>query len=274
MKCFKCGNDISLNYDICPYCGTNKNIMFENSQNIKVKSVKKISSIISLLISGTIFSVISFAVISALSVLGYIKLANIILKTIFYVGLVIFIINVLIFIKRKGEELNASHNYSITNNKKRGFSIIWLIVSIFLMIYPYGIRIARKAIFNLDDIDYSKALYIEISNVKIPSLYSVVGERDISFNIGFNNIYDEDTDKKYDMFTIVYDDLTDQDINNYKNELIKQGYIKIELSQDSLETNSYAKNDITKNIFIIVSISDDEFEYCVSNGRYEEMLRT
>lgn len=273
MRCPKCGNNININMTNCPVCGNN--VSFSNKKVIP-NLVINIPKILSFIIIVPFIYMGGCIGIGALKVTGNAVMSDKILDIIFYVGIILVVINILIVIKNKAEQLNQSHNQRLVPTRKPfKISITWFAMGIIFLTLPFVVKPIIKTVLNLDFIDYETAQYIEVSNVKIPTLYSTVGKRDITFNLGSGNQYNEEFNISFSTFIIIYDNITETDITLYKEELLNQNYTLIKLSdeEDDEEMYLYVKNEKDLNKFILINIAESSITYSVAAGTYEEKLK-
>ena len=124
---------------------------------------------------------------------------------------------------------------------------------------------------NLSLTNYTKVKYIEFENIKIPTLYSVVGKREIVMSFEEEDYYDEGMERKYDLVSIVYKNLSDQDRSAYENKLLENDYTKVTFYNGEENITVLAKNH-SNNTFVTISIEDLAITYSNIEGTYETVL--
>ena len=146
------------------------------------------------------------------------------------------------------------------NNKLKKYTPIMVIASILIILIPitYSKIISNITTGNVEYKDYSKSKYIKVGSAKIPSLYSIIGERKIEMSGYIKNNYDEGLKQTYDV-AYIYVNLTIEDINKYKEALIDYGYKNIsvcikdsDLDNECKECEFLIMNE--NDYYIVVSI--------------------
>lgn len=271
MKCNNCGKDVYGTPTKCPHCYSDL-AFYNHGKGISNKYGTFFNT------NGMTFLIFVFPLICffggimliGINVLGKVLIANIILKGIFYLAIITLVLNGFSTLKNNIETDQPDPSNSFYRPKKKGIALGWTLVSIVLLIYPTVFKIVLKKTVNLEGIDYSKAEYIKIDDVKIPSIYSVVGEKTVVINLGVEDDYDDTYGFRYDGLALTYSDVTESDIYLYELNLIDNGYIKINVeNENDEEVTVYVKNN-SNNTFSIVCMIDMEFTYSVAEGKYEE----
>lgn len=270
MKCYNCGSDVKNYFTRCPKCfseltDTSKGKIIVNKR-VTLFNMK-----------GILFAIFLFPVILligtigliALNVLGKVKIATLILKGIFYLAIISLFFYGFLALKNNVETNHMEPDNNSKKTNKKGIALGWIIVSIILLIYPTVFKVILKKTVNLDGIDYAVTKYIQINDIKIPTVYSVVGERAIFLNIGINDVYDENYEFTFDGFSIIYEELSTDDISKYELLLVQDGFIKILAKVDDEELKYIHIKNNSNDTFTIVSIIDSEITYGVVDGNYE-----
>lgn len=268
MNCKRCGCRIPIEAIKCPNCGKSLNTKINFNE---IKPILNITMSSILIIVGSFFITIILSVILGfLTILGKGYIIPIIFKFVFALGIIILTVNIFLLIKRVREQLNNNYASNIKPVKK--ISITWFVFSAFLIIFPIVSKNLIKMTTNLDLIDYSTVEKITLSNIDIPTLYSTVGRRDIIFNLGISDEYDYVFDINYDAFIISYAKLSNSDVEKYQEELIKEEYLLIKIIGED-DSIVYVKNDINTGQFITISIDDNNFNYLVGQGTFEDYFK-
>lgn len=273
MKCNNCGKDVYGTPTKCPYCFSDL-AYYNNTKGIINKHGTFFNSggLSFLFFVFPLVCIFVTVVLIGLNILGKVLIANIILKMIFSLAIITLVINGVTTLKNNIETDQADPHNKLYKPKKKGIALGWTLVSIILLVYPSIFKLVLKHTVNLEGIDYSNPEYITIGDAQIPSLYSVIGEKEIIINLGVRDEYDETYGFKYDGLTIIYSELTEIDINLYELRLLENGYQKITLSNEDDEMiEAYVKNN-SNNTFIIVCAIDTEITYGVAEGNYEDYL--
>ena len=275
MKCNNCGKDVYGAPIKCPHCfsdlvyyNPNKGIINKHGTFFNSDGLSFLFFVFPLvLVFGTI-------ILIGINVLSYVQISNIILKLIFYFGIVALVLNGALTLKNNIEADQADPYNKLYKPKKKGVALGWTIVSIVLLIYPTIFKVILKRTANLEGIDYEISEYIKIDDIEIPSIYSAVGEIDIVVNLGKQGEYDETYGFKFNGLSLIYSELTQEDIHLYGLKLTDSGYSKMTITNEEEETViAYVKNN-SNNTFIIVCIIDSEITYGVAEGKYEDYLHS
>lgn len=271
MKCNNCGKDVYGTPIKCPHCfsdlsyyNPNKGIINKHGTFFNSGGLSFLLFVFPLvLVFGTI-------ILIGINVLSYIQISNIILKMIFYFGLIALVLSGVLTLKNNIEADQADPYNKLYKPKKKGIALGWTIVLIILLIYPNVFRVILKKTVNLEGVDYEISEYIKINDIEIPSIYSAAGEIDIIVNLGKQGEYDVTYGFKFDSLSLSYSELTQENIQLYELKLTDNGYSKISIINEEKETViAYVKNNYN-NTFVIVCIIDSEVTYAVAEGKYED----
>jgi len=115
--------------------------------------------------------------------------------------------------------------------------------------------------------DYTEVEKIEIGSLKIPSLYSVVGKREIVNTFKFEDKVMENSEYKYDSIMLIYVSISEEDKLKYANELIRFGF-----AEEDLESNEGIKNYVYEyeNQTYMVSIDHEIINYINIDVGFDE----
>jgi len=269
MKCPRCGNIVLKEDDYCKSC--NLSLSFTTKSKNSYKKIgdnlenagKKINKL-----NGKIILISAIAAIVFISILTFSSNVLLLFKFLAFIqvystpmivtGVLFLVFWLILFFKKvKGIILK-----------------IIFTASLILIIVP----VTLTSMINFeDDIsfmlkDYSKAEYIKIGKEKIPSLYSVVGYRKITFHVEKENYYDEETGITMDIITIIYDKLSKEEKKLYKEKLLDIGFSYDSFTdEDGITSHIYYK-DTGKNSYYAVSTIDNEISYSKGNCSIQELL--
>lgn len=188
MVCPNCGNKLNQGEDLCPIC--NQNVSFTSKSNddaldiiSKIVKYKKIYSIIVVILLLSIF-IFANSIIN-----GHFGIFKIIIDNRFILiilGILFLFITIYLYFR---------------NNKLKKYTPIMVIASILIILIPitYSKIISNITTGNVEYKDYSKSKYIKVGSAKIPSLYSIIGERKIEMSGYIKNNYDEGLKQTYDV---------------------------------------------------------------------------
>lgn len=261
MKCPKCGNSVNDDTSICYNCGMNlsfstkeTNLDLANGfkQAVTGTNTIKIVIAISCLIAIIFLFITSLYVsnnVDGLYINRVLKIVYIVLWGSIIVGIGLLIISIFLRIK-----------------KRKKASIITFIISFILIMVPIVIKQTTTIDGDITLTDYSQAEYIDIGTESIPSLYSVVGERKILFNL--NNKGSNTLTNDMNSISIIYHDISQNDIDKYGLALIENGF-KIE-NIESQEV--YFKNKYSDNTYYAVSIDGMSITYSSGMGNYKNLI--
>ena len=260
MKCYKCNKEIGKKQESCPYCGADVSIVETITKVVdkaqKTGKVYNESKLIGFLI---VFAIVC-AFISFVSEYGFVKISiNVILimfrnivKTLMISGIIGTVVFLIVYLK---------------SNKVLKKLII---ISIALIIASFFAGSLQFLNANIAMIDYTKAEYIEIKGEKIPSVYSVLGEKQIAFNDVKKDYMDSGFKTKGDVISIIYKGLTNDEINKYIETLLDYGFTKRIVNTGEKYITLYVKN--TGNNFYTVSIDNFTITYFSGVGNFDELL--
>lgn len=266
MKCPKCGNEILEKDNFCSNC--NMNLSFTTKSK---DSYKKIGDTVSNIgekvnkLNGIII------LISAIAAIGFVLVISF---TNFFL-----LLKILVFIKVYAQKFIIAGVLSLLVwailffMKKKGILVkLLFILSLILIVVPATL----SSIINIDgDLsfilkDYSKSEYIEIGSEKILTLYSVVGDRKILFNLAENNHYDEDMDLTMDFISLIYSNISNDDKAKYGAQLVELGF-KSDIvydEDDIIYLYGYQKS----GKYYVVAVFADQITYSTGIGSFEEVV--
>lgn len=266
MICPNCKNKINYGLTECPYCHHNLSFSTKESNYEVTEKVyhsikfSKIGIIIGVIIAALIILLIvnSFSMFGIFHVNGALRIFDIILKSLLGLGILGLIISIILLFKSK----------NVKDMK------ILLIVSLCFIIIPYTLKSVVHIESNISLNDYSKVKYIEIGNERIPSIYFVVGKRKIFLSNKEDNYYDEDFKRYVDTVSIIYYDLSDDDIEIYINYLVNEGYSYKKIYNENSDDYSIylLKNNDGDNCFYMICIDGMSVVYLKSTGMYESVF--
>lgn len=269
MICPKCNNKIDYGLSICPHC--NHNLSFSTKIRTKEdrQQIAEIEEAVGTLkkgwiIGGVITMVLLLLMFYSLSYLekfyfnGVLRIIDIVLKVMLGIGVIGGVICLILFIKKKRTKVMK----------------IFLIISLIFIIVPL---LSKKLVQINGDVslkDYSKVEYIELGAEKIPSVYSVVGKRKIIMSHCVEDTIDEEFNITLDFVSIIYRDLTPEDIEKYKESLINNGFVEETIYNN--DENKYQrflmKNNVKDNSFYMIYIDGLSVVYSTSSGTYQDAL--
>ena len=264
MRCPKCNNEVDYGLNFCPYC--NHNLSFstkvrteDDIQQIEgtVNSLRKgyiIGGIVSMILLILLFKGLFFFM-GLFYLNGALRIIDIVLKVMLCIGIVGFVTCIILFILKK---------------KYKIMKISWIISLVFIIVPIYVESTTQIASLK----DYSKVEYIELGAEKIPSLYSVVGKRNIVMSHNEDDVDDKGLNIIVDIVSIVYSDLSNDDIEKYKEALIDYGFTleTIYNTDENKYQKLLVKNNIKDNSFYVVSIDETSILYYTSHGTYQDAL--
>lgn len=266
MYCPNCKKKVDYNLEVCPHC--NHNLSFSSNNNASeivdkigvgletasdvangYRKAQLIAVLVTILIAiGVIYSFSKIKYING--ILGFVFNGAKILKIVGFGGLAASIILYFLF------------------KKSKFFSKLMVLFGACI-----GISYVLPNFINVNDVslvDYSSVEYIKFDDIKIPTLYSVVGKRDIVMSDEEENEYDEGFQTYADMVAIVYKSISEDDKNQYSSVLIKDGFKKVSVYTGEEYIDVYAKN--YGDSFVTVSIQDLAITYGHMDGKYEDVL--
>ncbi|MBQ7136689.1 MAG: zinc ribbon domain-containing protein [Bacilli bacterium] len=266
MKCPKCGKEILETDNFCSNC--NMNLSFTTKRK---DSYQKIGDTLDNIgekankLNGIIILISAIAVIGLLLVISF---------TNFFL-----LLKILVFIKLYAQKFIIAGVISLLIwailffVKKRGILVkILFILSLILIVAP-------AALSNLITVDgdlsfvlknYSKSEYIEIGDEKIPTLYSVVGDRKILFNIAEKDHYDDDMDLIMDFITLIYGNISNDDKAKYGAKLVELGFKSNAVNNEDGIIYLYGKQKNER--YYVVSVFADQITYSTGVGSFEEVV--
>ena len=252
LKCPNCYNDFDISMNNCGNCGFD--VSFSSSKENVNETVGTMNRVFSTIDNVKLaFIIVGLLVmVSTIAISVYVSTANS-----FYINGILHIIKLLcILFIVIGISLTTISIIKSKNSKFiNAISVLGLALIIFSIIGFGGIKVSDN--FKLSSKDYVKVKTIDLGSEKIPTMYSVVGKRKLFISFSDKDLkLDEDNsfDVNYSLVSLVYTNLTSDDVNNYIKALENKNYYYFEKKDDSV---IYSKYKYDENKCYAVSIQNN-----------------